>query len=155
MRFMMPSRRDDSETLCILFSFFFALCCCLYACVCLHKHVRQTHGRQLLHTSIIPQTNELEVPVFCHSLGANHWQIHLPSSEYILLYPPVSFSFFSPSHDTQLFFCVCVCFSFFFFSDWRVTQKLPAPPPPLLSHMTKKLLGRSFHLTLDCQIIIS
>lgn len=142
--------------LCVsFFHFFFALCCCLYACVCLHKHVRQTHGRQLLHTSIIPQTNELEVPVFCHSLGANHWQIHLPSSKYILLYPPVSFSFFSPSHDTQLFFCVCVCFSSFFFSDWRVTQKLPAPPPPLLSHMTKKLLGRSFHLTLDCQIIIS
>lgn len=125
------------------FHFFFALCCCLYACVCLHKHVRQTHGRQLLHTSIIPQTNELEVPVFCHSLGANHWQIHLPSSEYILLYPPVSFSFFSPSHDTQLFFCVCVCFSFFFFSDWRVTQKLPhapTPPHPAEPH-DKKTLG--------------
>lgn len=155
MRFMMPSRRDDSETLCILFFIFFLPCVAVYmhACVCINtsdKHMEDSCYTHLLFHKQMNWKCQFSVTHQALIIGKSTC---LPASTSYCI--PLSASLFFPPLMTPSFFFVCVCVFLFLFSDWRVTQKLPAPPPPLLSHMTKKLLGRSFHLTLDCQIIIS
>lgn len=123
---------------------FCALSGCLYfhvyACVCINmsdKHMEDSCYTHLLFHK--------QMDCKCQ-FSVTHQALIIGKSTCLLVstsccIPPVIIFFFPfLQHDTQQLF------------DWRVTQSSSVR---LLSHMTQKLLGRSFYPTLDCQIIIS